>query len=87
MTEAGDSLSYNEFSWNQYANVLYLESPLGVGFSQNKERRATLNDLETAEINFNAIRDFMIRWNFSIESEQHSLLSESIPNTWIANII
>lgn len=63
MTEKGEVLTYNEFSWNQHANVLYLESPLGVGFSQNSEGNMTLNDADAAEINFHAIRDFFTRYN------------------------
>lgn len=61
LAESG-ALSYHEFSWNQYANVLYLESPLGVGFSQNNQGDLTLNDLDAAEINFNALTDFMARY-------------------------
>ncbi|GLJ34411.1 hypothetical protein SUGI_0691890 [Cryptomeria japonica] len=29
----GKTLSFNEYSWNREANILFLESPVGVGFS------------------------------------------------------
>ncbi|GMT13545.1 hypothetical protein PFISCL1PPCAC_4842, partial [Pristionchus fissidentatus] len=45
----------------QYANVLYLESPLGVGFSNNSDGELALDDLATAELNFNALKDFLTR--------------------------
>ncbi|XLT13447.1 hypothetical protein HN51_059137, partial [Arachis hypogaea] len=29
----GQGLKFNNLSWNQEANILFLESPVGVGFS------------------------------------------------------
>jgi len=31
--DATNQISMNDYSWNQKANVLYIESPAGVGFS------------------------------------------------------
>merc|ERR1712110_879464 len=33
------SLVKNEFSWNTNANVVYMDQPVGTGFSQNKHVR------------------------------------------------
>ncbi|XP_022153959.1 serine carboxypeptidase-like 45 [Momordica charantia] len=49
----GDVLIHNEFSWNTVANILYLESPAGVGFSfsANTTFYSTVNDKITAQDN------------------------------------
>ncbi|XP_059065270.1 serine carboxypeptidase-like 31 [Cryptomeria japonica] len=37
VNENGTGLSFNKFSWNQEANLLFLESPAGVGFSYSNK--------------------------------------------------
>jgi len=29
----GKTLSYNPYNWNKRANIIYIEQPVGVGFS------------------------------------------------------
>ncbi|KAF3430919.1 hypothetical protein FNV43_RR25649 [Rhamnella rubrinervis] len=57
---SGDVLVRNEYSWNREANMLYLETPIGVGFSYatNTSSYETVNDKITARDNL----VFLQRW-------------------------
>uniref|UniRef100_A0A8C5G959 Carboxypeptidase n=1 Tax=Gouania willdenowi TaxID=441366 RepID=A0A8C5G959_GOUWI len=57
--EDGASLQYNTYSWNKVANMLYLESPVGVGFSYSDDQRYKTNDTEVSLNNFLALKDFL----------------------------
>ncbi|VDO19430.1 unnamed protein product [Heligmosomoides polygyrus] len=56
----GDTLYENKYSWNAKANVLYLESPIGVGFSYDSVHDSyfAADDSQTALQNYNALKDF-----------------------------
>ncbi|XP_047336729.1 serine carboxypeptidase-like 40 [Impatiens glandulifera] len=56
----GKTLFYNRFAWNQVANVLFLESPAGVGFSytNNKSEYNNTGDKLTADESYN----FLLNW-------------------------
>lgn len=54
----GSKLHYNPYSWNMVANVLYLESPAGVGYSYSQDRNYTTNDDETSYNNHLALQSF-----------------------------
>ncbi|OIT05169.1 PREDICTED: serine carboxypeptidase-like 45 [Nicotiana attenuata] len=56
----GQVLVRNEHSWNKEANMLYLESPIGVGFSYSNDTSSyeTVNDEVTARDNL----VFLLRW-------------------------
>ncbi|CAL9706573.1 unnamed protein product [Knipowitschia caucasica] len=55
----GATLQYNEFSWNKMANMLYLESPAGVGFSYSDDKNYNTNDTEVSLNNFLALKLFL----------------------------
>ncbi|XP_022725819.1 serine carboxypeptidase-like 35 isoform X1 [Durio zibethinus] len=56
----GTELTFNKFSWNKVANMLFLEAPVGVGFSytNNSEDLRKLGDQITAADSYT----FLINW-------------------------
>lgn len=49
----------NPYSWNKRANVVYMESPAGVGFSYAADGDITADDDTTAKQNHAALRSFL----------------------------
>ncbi|XP_047969346.1 serine carboxypeptidase 1-like [Salvia hispanica] len=55
----GETLWYNQYSWNNVANVIFLESPAGVGFSySNRTSKYTTGDEQTAQDSYT----FLVNW-------------------------
>ncbi|KAL3621175.1 hypothetical protein CASFOL_036087 [Castilleja foliolosa] len=55
----GKSLWYNEYAWNNVSNVIFLESPAGVGFSySNKSSDYVIGDKQTAWDSYT----FLVNW-------------------------
>lgn len=58
MESGTDYFHANEYSWNMFANVLYIESPGGVGYSVCTGEECNFDDNITAEDNLAAILYF-----------------------------
>ncbi|CAI9118918.1 OLC1v1020545C1 [Oldenlandia corymbosa var. corymbosa] len=60
VTENGVGLDFNKYSWNQEANLLFVESPVGVGFSYTN----TSSDLKKLTDKFAAedAYNFIVHW-------------------------
>lgn len=60
------SLKLNEYAWNTVANMVFIESPCGVGFSystaEDTTEDYTMDDEETAADNYALIQAFMTRF-------------------------
>jgi len=58
-----DTISLNPNAWNQKANMIYLEAPVGVGYSEAApEEMETINDDTTSSDNRDAIKDFFTKF-------------------------
>jgi len=55
----GQNLEMYDYSWNQIANIIYLEAPIGVGFSYSSDPAEYItNDNKTAKQNY----QFLLNW-------------------------
>lgn len=62
VNDDGKTLIRNEFSWNKVSNVLFLESPAGVGFSYSNDIIDVHTDDSTARENHLALKSFMKKY-------------------------
>ncbi|XP_041454050.1 lysosomal protective protein-like [Lytechinus variegatus] len=58
----GATLYLNDYSWNKQANVIFLESPAGVGFSYSPSGDIKTDDDQVAEDNFQALQNFFVKF-------------------------
>ncbi|VDM74887.1 unnamed protein product [Strongylus vulgaris] len=59
VSDYGANVYANEYSWNLFANMLFIESPSGVGFSYNTKGNVTTNDDDVAQHNYQAFVNFL----------------------------
>merc|ERR1712232_405504 len=80
------SLVPNPYSWNRIANVLYLESPPGVGFSINEAQFSVYTDNLTADANY----QFLQGWFSSFSNYQQNdfwITGESYAGHYIPTLV
>lgn len=83
IASTGKSLSFNPFSWNKIAHVLFLEAPAGVGFSYDPAGNYTSNDdSTTADIN-EALLDFFKKFR-SLQNNDFYVAGKGSAATYVA---
>ncbi|KAI1718082.1 serine carboxypeptidase domain-containing protein [Ditylenchus destructor] len=55
----GETLHKNPNSWNKFANIVFLESPVGTGFSYSIDGNYTNSDDQSADEAYEAIKQFL----------------------------
>ncbi|KAK8788129.1 hypothetical protein V5799_022094 [Amblyomma americanum] len=78
----GVNMTLNPFSWNQVANVIFLESPAGVGYSYDPTGVYVTNDTKTTEDNYLAVLDFFEKFPEFKENEFY-ITGESYAGVYI----
>ncbi|XP_017491964.1 PREDICTED: lysosomal protective protein-like [Rhagoletis zephyria] len=80
------SLSKHPYSWNQKANLLFLESPAGTGFSYRPGTiKYRTNDLDTAKANFAAVRSFFAKFPH-LQNNDFYITGESYAGRYIPEL-
>lgn len=80
------SLYINEYRWNQVANVIFLESPAGVGFSYRENSDDyTTDDDQTALDNHEAIKSFFQKFP-QFKDNQFFVTGESYAGIYVPTL-
>jgi carboxypeptidase C (cathepsin A) len=84
-------LSLNDFSWNGVANMVFIESPVGVGYSySDNDDDYTMGDAQTAQDNYDLIQGFLKKFP-ELASNDLYITSESYGGhylpTWAKKIV
>ncbi|KAJ1532677.1 hypothetical protein HK096_006326 [Nowakowskiella sp. JEL0078] len=61
-TESGSGTEYNEYSWNNNANIIFLDQPVNVGFSYS-ESGETTNTLDAAKDVYAFLQLFLLEFD------------------------
>ncbi|PIK33664.1 putative lysosomal protective protein [Apostichopus japonicus] len=85
VTSDGSGLTPNPYSWNKVANVLYLESPAGVGFSYATSQNLTTNDDITAAENYMALGSFFQKYP-QFQANEFFITGESYAGIYIPTL-
>jgi carboxypeptidase C (cathepsin A) len=63
MEDGTTTFVLNEYSWNKEANMLYIESPAGVGFSYCVNMKdCNFDDMSSSVDNLGALQDFYFKF-------------------------
>ncbi|XP_078005248.1 lysosomal protective protein-like [Phascolarctos cinereus] len=84
-TNDDGSLYMNPHSWNLVANVLYLESPAGVGYSYSSSQNYKINDQQVAADHYQALQSFFTKFP-SFTSNDFYVFEESYGEVYVPSL-
>ncbi|XP_059166870.1 lysosomal protective protein-like isoform X2 [Physella acuta] len=83
---SGETLIPFPYAWNQVANMIYLESPAGVGFSYSRDGNYSTDDDDTAKNNHLALRDFFRKFP-ELASNDFYITGESYAGIYVPTLV
>ncbi|XP_037557119.1 lysosomal protective protein-like [Dermacentor silvarum] len=82
VVKRGHKLIINPYRWNQIANIIFLESPAGVGYSYDLSGQYSTNDDQTADDNYLALQDFFTKFP-SLKTNDFYIAGESYGGIYV----
>ncbi|VDK44978.1 unnamed protein product [Anisakis simplex] len=88
MNRDASSLYENIFAWNKHANLLFIESPIGTGFSYDTKDMLsyTTGDNKTADQNYHALKDFFSRVQPQYKNHDFFISGESYAGIYVPTL-
>lgn len=80
------SLKYNPYSWNRLANIIYLESPAGVGYSYSDDGDYATDDDQVSENNLAALKSFFQKFP-EYKNNQFFVTGESYGGIYVPTLV
>lgn len=69
IANGGENVTYNKYSWNEAANIIFIDSPTQVGFSYGS--RSVSNSQDTARDLYAFLQLFYIRFSEFADNDLH----------------
>ncbi|XGW35221.1 hypothetical protein V3C99_018888 [Haemonchus contortus] len=78
----GETVTRNPWTWNRYANIIYLDAPAGVGFSVRLDGLWNYTDNEVASDNYAAVKEWFKKFPERSKNDFYAA-GESYAGTYI----
>lgn len=85
VADEGNNVTYNKDSWNNHANVIFLDQPVGVGYSYSENGNEVNNSPASAEDVYAFLMLFISQFDEYSKQDFH-VAGESYAGTYIPNI-
>ncbi|XP_077498937.1 lysosomal protective protein-like [Amblyomma americanum] len=82
----GINMTVNPYSWNKVANIIFLESPVGVGFSYDLSDNYTTNDTKTTHDNYLAVLKFFDHFE-NFRQNDFYIMGESYAGVYVPLLV
>jgi serine carboxypeptidase-like clade 2 len=82
----GDKLTRNQYSWTNLSNLLFIDSPAGVGYSINKDPQFKYNDSSTVKDTLDALVFFFSNKQPTFANRTFYIAGESYAGKYIPDL-